>query len=251
MALISDWKENRLAKKIRKNGHYLTLKTSSKDGRLQAIEILKEIGTKEAISAMLLRFRLTVPELTQDEDEKDYVSDIITKLGEKAKEPLIDFINRYDEVMRPLRLLAKLLSDEEITSILIEKIQDVDELYSSMRTIKIVEILKHLSEYKTPNLVPVALKFINSGDDEVVIEAIDVLATQADEETRIPLLTLASAPDTTMRIIIHIGEMFEKLKWSIKGIPKRKQLEARLKSEFHIKKGGFLKRRHPAFPFPP
>ncbi|MFC1849469.1 hypothetical protein ACFL27_04585 [candidate division CSSED10-310 bacterium] len=244
MAILDNWKQKRLTQKIQKNSHYLTKKTSSKDGRLQAIEILKEIETPEAIAGLLQRFRLTVPEITQDEEEKDYVSGIIAACGSKAKQPLIDFIDRYDEVMHPLTLLAKLIPQEELIAILRDKIEDIGELYSSMKTMKVVEILRHLARYKSDELVDMAINFISEyDDDEVILAAVEILEEQANEKARMPLLELIAQSEATQRIILSVGDMFEKLHWSLKGSKNRNQIEAKLKVEFHILRKGFLKRR--------
>jgi len=245
MALLEDWKKKRLDRKIQKNRAYLTKKTTSKDGRIQAIEILKEIGTSDAISGLLQRFRLTVPELTQDEEEKKYICTIIRERGDKTIEPLKKFIDGYDEVMHPLTLLAEKIPEQDMIQLLIGKVQDMSELYSSGKTIKLIEMLRHLARYKNEKLLDAALTFIDPiFDDEVILAAIELLEAQEDESVRQPLMELGAQTEITHRIAFRIGDMFEKLHWSIKGHTQRKPLEAKLKIEFQIQRGGYLKRRH-------
>ena len=70
-----------------------------------------------------------------------------------------------------------------------------------MKTIKLVEILRHLAQYSSPKLLNIALHIVEShDDDEVILAAIEVLETQANKKARLPLLKLASDPDTTQRI---------------------------------------------------
>lgn len=244
MSFLDNWKEKRVAKKIAKNSQYLSNKTSSRDGRYAAIEELKEIGSIEAIEGLLQRFRLTTPELTQDEEEKDYVSEYIRSKRKEAVDPLKEFIKRYDQVMRPLRLLSSILSEEEMVSFLRERINEVGELFSESQTIKLVEMLRHLAKYHTNDLVDIALEYIRPGEnDEVIVAAVEILENQNDEKSRIPLLELAVHEETTQRITFRIGDLIEKLQWNIKGFPERKQLEDKLKGEFRILKGGFIKRK--------
>lgn len=245
MSFLDNWNNRRRQRKIEKYAQHLCKRSSSRDSRLQAIDFLKDDGSSEAISALLQRFRLTVPELTQDEEEKEYICSVITDFGDKAKEPLLDFIKRHDEVMKPLTLLSNLISSDEMIDILINRIQEIGELYSAMKTIKVVEILRHLAQYSSPKLVKLSMDIISrSDDDEVILAAIEVLEQQADEHTRIPLLELAADPDTTQRITVRIGDLLVKLHWSLKGLKTRKELEVKLKTEFYTVKGGFLKRKN-------
>jgi len=244
MSFIETWKQRRLESKIAKYAHYLTQKTSSKEGRVQAMEFLRDIGSPEAITALLQRFRLTIPELTQDEEEKDYVCSLIKNFGVVAKGPLLHFIQHHDEVMKPLDLLGRLVSPDEMVDILIEQIKDVRELYSAMKTIKVVEVLRYLARFTSLKLVELGLSIITTiDDDEVILAAIEMLEHQADDKVRVPLLELAAQPETTMRIAIRIADMFVNLHWSIKGVAARKQLEAKLKNEFYTVTGGFLKKK--------
>ena len=53
----------------------------------------------------------------------------------------------------------------------------------------------------------------------------------------------AADPDITHRIAFRIGELMERLHWSLKGVENRKELESKLAEEFHILKKGFLKKK--------
>ncbi|MBN2384394.1 hypothetical protein JXQ70_16065 [bacterium] len=245
MSIFDDWKKRRIDRKIEKYGQYLSLKTSSRDGRWQAMEFLRDSGSSEAISALLQRFRLTIPELTQDEEEKDFVCTIISEKGVIAKKPLLQYISKYDEIMKPLVLLAQILGPDEMVVYLVNQIKDVGELFSSMKTIKVVEILRHLALYQSACLVDLGLSIITSfDDDEVILAGLEVLEKQADERSRQTMLELAAAPETTLRITFRIGDIIEKLGWSIKGVTDRKQLEVKLRDEFYTVKGGYLKRKN-------
>lgn len=245
MQFIQEWKENRLAKKIQKTGRHLSSKTSSRDSRLQSIDFLKDIQNQDALQALLQRFRFTAPELTQDEEEKDYVASLIRARGQAALEPLKTYIRQHDEIVYPLSLLGKLVSEEEMIDFLIDVAAGVGELYSGHKTIKLVELLRYLSRFRSPALVDFATTYLTaSHDDEVIIAAIDILQQQADERARTALIDLAMDQSTTQRIIYRLGELFVLLQWSIKGGSDRKQFESRLKPEYYVVRGGLVKRKN-------
>src|SRR5690606_2348053 len=94
--LFGGSREKREAKRIRD----LTKRSQEKYGdpalRSRALEGLRDIGTPEAISALLQRFTArTEPGIT-DTEEKEYTLEILQSFGEKAVEPVVAFLEQSE-----------------------------------------------------------------------------------------------------------------------------------------------------------
>ena len=96
--------------------------------RINAAYRLLEIGTPEAILALLDRFTIDVSPSSQDEEEKEDVLRQIVKRGEGAVSALINFLERERQVYWPVRALKEIL----LTMAFEEKI---DEITSSLNLI--------------------------------------------------------------------------------------------------------------------
>ena len=148
-------------------------------GRTRALEQLRDIGTPEAIAALLQRFTVkTEPGIT-DAEEREFTLSIITSFGDAAIEPVQDFIRSNDNVAWALRCLDELVSEEQRVGFLAEVLDRLAREYSREPAKKVL-IINHLAPSKDERVPPAVRPFLEDSSDEVRIAALQALVTQED-----------------------------------------------------------------------
>ncbi|AKU89929.1 HEAT repeat domain-containing protein [Vulgatibacter incomptus] len=170
-------KEDRETKKIRE----LSKKTQEKYGdpatRARALEGLRDIGTPAAIGALLQRFGVkTEPGIT-DAEEKEYTLSLVTSFGDKAVEPVLDFIRRSDNVAWAVRCLDELVPEPELVTLLSGILQKLSQEYARDPEKKVV-LVNRLSTVRDPAIVPVLLPLLEDPSDEVRTSTLNNLVSQ-------------------------------------------------------------------------
>src|SRR5690606_18614939 len=85
-------REKREAKRIKDLARRSQEKYGDPALRQRALEGLRDIGTPDAIAALMQRFTVrTEPGIT-DEEEKEYTLEILQSFGERAVQPVITFL---------------------------------------------------------------------------------------------------------------------------------------------------------------
>lgn len=205
------------------------------EARMEAAEKLKSIGTQQAIHGLARRFSATSENLGIDQEEKQYVRNMLVTFGDAAVEPVIRYIKGYDRVTWAIQVLDELQPTEVLVKFLFETLHEGDPVY--IRGEKATQIIKALEGMDDPTIVERMIPCLQSPDDTVRIAAVECLETKADELARESLLeTLVNPEEDSARVRTRIAEAFLKLGWEVKGY--RKKVEESLPEGFRVTSKG-------------
>lgn len=207
--------------------------------RVEAAEKLKSIGTPQAIYSLARRFSATADNLGIDQEEKQYVRDMLIGLGDEAVEPVVRYIRNYDNVTWAIQVLENLQPTEEVARFLFEILHDGDPIY--IRGEKATQVLKALESLEEPTVVEGVIPCLRSPDDTVRFAAVECLEAKADARAREPLLEALVSPDEdSARVRTRIAEVLERLGWEVRGF--RKKVEESLPQGFRVTSKGLITR---------
>ena len=87
----------------------MTEKYGPPENRQKVIQQLADLGTPEALSVLCLRFTIRADPGITDDEEKEHVRQILVDAGDKAVEPVKQFLERHESgISWGLRVLAEL-----------------------------------------------------------------------------------------------------------------------------------------------
>lgn len=206
------------------------------EGRQQAIDKLLDMGTPEAIGALLTRFTVNVEPSISDAEEKEYLSKSIVEMGEKAVEPLKGFLMRSDDATSwTIRMLSQLVEDEALVTLCIEALEKVGPDYTrdpEKKQVLISTLAKKEGEAISAAIVP----FLQDPSDDVRIEAAYALAKHRQEIAREPLLEAFVASSDRNRVIAAIANALVETGFGVQGY--REKIEQGLPAGFSINREG-------------
>lgn len=237
--LFGGSREKREAKRIRD----LTKRSQEKYGdaaiRARALENLRDIGTPEAISGLLQRFTArTEPGIT-DAEEKEYTLELITSFGDRAVDPVIDFLQRSDAgVSWGVRCLQALVDQKSFVDAITRILERLSTRYARDPDKK-VTLLKLLTEYDDERVSKTAALFLDDPSDDVRLAALSTIVAQkaAEEAPKVvECLLSAEAP----RIRSACAEALMELDAKIPD--DQDEVRAALPEGFQLDKGGTLRR---------
>ena len=154
------------------------------EGRQQAMDKLLDMGTPEAIAALLTRFTVNVEPSITDAEEKEYLFKSLVDMGEKAVDPIQTFLLRSDDAASwALRLLDQLIAPEALVAFCIEALRKIGPDYTRDPEKKLV-LISTLAKREGDAISEAIIPFLEDPADDVRIEAAYALARQAKECAR-------------------------------------------------------------------
>lgn len=202
--------------------------------RMNGAHRLAEMGTPEALLALLDRFTINVSPSSQDEQEKEEVLSWIIQMGEKAVPPLVQFLKRERQVYWAMRALRETLEEEEFS----EKINGVLKDHwenppaSSDPTAQLIRLL----EVESSQLVDTVTLFLGDEADDVRLAALDYLFDRSEDRSRESALECYLDSEDRPRVRNHILERFAQEGWSVKGF--RPKVEETLPEGYALTRDG-------------
>ena len=193
--------------------------------RINAAYRLLEIGTPEAILALLDRFTIDVSPSSQDEEEKEDVLRQIVKRGEGAVSALINFLERERQVYWPVRALKEILLTKEFEEKIDEILQYQWENPPASSDPK-AQLIQLLEVPESTKLVATMKMFLEDEADDVRLAVLDHLFHCSEEESREDILRCYLNSEDRPRVQGQIMAKFVEKQWSVKGF--RPQIEENL-----------------------
>jgi hypothetical protein len=208
--------------------------------RVAAMERLGAWNTPEAVTALLRRFTVQVPQASMDQEEKQYTVRLIVQNGRVAVEPILHYLRTEPEVTYPVQALREILPVVEFTSVIREILDGMIKSYTRWPEAKVV-LIEHLPDESFAQLQETVTRFLNDDDDDVCIAAIDYLARNGDEAVREGMLTLFLNADARPRVRGRILGHFCERDWPVKGF--RKKVEEVISEPYYLTSKGTVRRR--------
>ena len=206
--------------------------------RINAGRRLWEIGTPEAILALLDRFTISSSPLVQDEEEKEDVLAWIVELGPKGVPPLKTFLKRERQVYWPVRALREILSEEELTASINEVLRYHWENPPASSEPK-AQLIQLLEKLHSPELLETMRLFLEDEDDDVCLGTLDYLFGQPEEEVREAILQCYLDSEDRPRIRAGILDRLAEAGWGVRG--HRPRVEESLPEGYTLTRDGSVK----------
>ncbi len=210
--------------------------------RKRAIEALTKIGTTEAVTALLGRYKYRTEATIVDEDEKQEVFDSLVSLGPGAVPALTLYIANESAIYWPVKALRKLVGDDEACQHVMTALEGVEDSFggNADRRQQLVDNLRDFSE--DPRVFALLLRLLEDDDEEIVIRAIDGLSTRKGD----PAVVDAIVPkvieeDTSHRVRTLVMELMIEQGWNVKKF--KKALMERIPAQYFIDDTGVVQRR--------
>jgi len=181
--------------------------------RQMALKSLRQIGTPEALSALLARFTVNVDVTITDQDEKREVYDWLVEAGERSVEPIERFVATHDGVYWPLKALKEIAGLERAVKALLIALDRAETVEGRVNELK-VQLVSNLRDFPHP-LVLERLKLLaNDRHDEVRLMALDGLMTYGEAEALPVVAQRMLDPEESPRIRSVLFEQLVDHGWS-------------------------------------
>ena len=235
-------KDSRTERAREKNASRAINKFAQSDVRFKALQALRDDGSPEALYALMRRFGMMYDKSIEDEQEKDWVFEVLLQKGPVIIEPIKKYLLAADSISWPLRLLDRVAGKEQELEVLKAVLERHEPGYERDPTKKI-QVLNHLASVKDDRVPPLLVPYLADMDEGVRLAAVEALLRHKNEEiAREPLLQhFVSDAEDSLRIRIQISEGFAELAWLVKG--HRGEVEKRLPEQFQLDREGHFKKK--------
>ncbi len=217
-------------------------KYSQSPDRMKALQSLRDDGSPEAIYGLLRRFGMMYDKTIEDEQEKDWVFEVLLEKGAVIIQPIKKYLLAADSVSWPLRLLDRVAGKEEELAVIKDVLERHEPGYERDPTKKI-QLLNHLAAVKDDRVPPLLIPYLADMDEGVRYAAVEALLRHKNEEAaREPLLAhFISDAEDSLRIRLQVAEGFAELGWLVKG--HRGEVDKKLPEQFQIDREGHIKKK--------
>lgn len=226
---------------LKKHGERATNKRAQAIDRWESIQALIQIGSAEAVQALLPRFGFYVDPSITDQDEKDAAFAGIVAAGDCAIAPVEDYLKRAESIAWPLKMLDALCSTGDVVSRLVEILGDMDTEYERDPQRKI-DMIVALEERRDPRVVNCVMRFLQDANETVRFSSVGTIFAQDEPEAALGALVECYLADESMRVRNRILEGLVELRAAIPD-SQRGALRAALMPGFELDAKGILKRR--------
>jgi len=177
----------------------VTQKYGDPNSRQKALQQLGEMKFPEAVTVLMHRYTINVEPLTTDADEKEHVFELIKGFGKDAVAPVTDFLRKNEQATSwAIRVLEALLTEAEVTTIVVEAISALSAQYMRDPQKKIV-LLHYITGKQDERVAPAVMPYLEDMADDVKIAALKALGPLKYEPAREPILRLTQG-DTARRV---------------------------------------------------
>jgi HEAT repeat protein len=209
--------KGRLAKHIARARN----KDAQSADRFSSLEALREAaheGDAEAVEGLLSRFTIRYDKSIEDEQEKQWVFDELSKLGAKILPPLQKHLRAADSIAWGLKVLHEVASADEAWPLLGDLCERNDNTYTRDPSKKI-QLLHDLGEQSDARCGKALVPYVEDMDEGVRFTTVEGLLRHKDPEVaREPLLKLLTNPkEESRRIKKRILDGFADNNWDVKG----------------------------------
>ena len=184
--------------------------------RFRNLQALRDDGSEEALYGLLRRFGMMYDKTIEDEQEKDWVFEVLAEKGITILPSLKKYMREADSISWPLRLLDK-VADREVELATIQEILERHEPGYERDPTKKIQLLTHLAGIPEKRVPPLVAPYLADMDEGVRYAAVETLVRQKDEASAGPaLLDLFTKPEEeSLRIRLRIADGFAELGWTV------------------------------------
>lgn len=208
--------------------------------RQEAIQELSKLATTDAVEALLKRFTFSTEPSITDQEEKELAFEGILRAGKDAIEPVRAFAAKAEGLRWPLRILKKILEEEELVDELIVWLSKWDTEYAKFVDPKL-QLLEELGEHVHPSIRPAVEPFLQDVNEPARWSAVAATLTQKDSSSLEPLLALL-LDEESVRVRTKVADGLVSLGWEIPD-DRRDAVRKVLPSAFNVNGSGVVTKR--------
>lgn len=179
-------------------------------------ELAQQHEDDQALRILLTRFEHMNPSTTVDQDEKQYVVELLHGIGDFAIEGTKAYVrNTTEAIFWPMRFLKEKLSDEEFCAFLAEQLAATSDEYvrDPKKKLGLVQLAK---EHPSDDVKKEVVRFISDFDENVRFHAINVaIECKADGVQDALRKQWADPQEDSGRIWLQIAEAFATHGWTV------------------------------------
>ncbi|TNF22940.1 MAG: hypothetical protein EP329_28115 [Deltaproteobacteria bacterium] len=208
--------------KIQRLEKRVTNKWGQPAERQRAMQVLADIGSEEALDALLKRFSFRIDGQINDEDEKRMGYEFLVAAGPRAVAPIERFVSESDGVYWPLRALKEIVGMEPAVEALLRALDRAEKITGRVNEQK-VQLVSNLRDFPHPRVRDRLKVLCRDPNDEVRMMAVDGLLTYGKDEALPVIAERILDPEETPNIKAVIFEQLIENEWSLE--PWRAELE--------------------------
>lgn len=150
--------------------------------RQEALEELVSMDTPSSILALVRRLGVNFRDTIKNEQEKRWVtSALIDHFGQRAVDPLSEFIRTNQTISGAIIALTRLIDEEQLIGLLVEVLTSYEP--ADHRTIAARgQILDAFTDHQDPRIVPAVTRYAMDHDDDVRYKAMQLMQERADRD---------------------------------------------------------------------
>jgi len=211
--------------------------------RFKNLQALRDDGSEEALYGLLRRFGMMYDKTIDDEQEKDWVFEVLSEKGVTILPSLKKYLAAADSISWPLRLLDKVADRETELAMLSEILLRHEPGYERDPTKKI-QLLNHLAGIKDGSVPPLVAPYLADMDEGVRYAAVEALVRQGDAAAAVgPLVARFTNPEEeSLRLRLQVAEGFADLKWTVPS-DRRADVEKLLPEAYKLTKAGQIEKK--------
>jgi HEAT repeat protein len=199
-------KEAKLQRLIKKAGNQL----SQSPERHGAMEGLLNEGSEEALYHLLRRFTFNYSKTLEDEQEKEWVVDVMVARGEAVMPALTRYLKSATNIAYALRILERVASQRQILDVVDQLLADEDPGYTR-DTSKRIQIIHWLGEWHGVEPAEIArrvIPYLQDFDENTRYAAVEALSHQSTPGAAAPLVAALVRPqEESNRLRMRIAEV--------------------------------------------
>ena len=192
-----------------------TNKLSQQPDRWGALERLREDGSEEALYGMCKRFGIVSLKGVEDEQEKNWVVDVLAEKGGAVLAPLLRYMKNAEQLSYPLKVLERVGKHDQILKMVDELLEREPPGYTRMPD-KRSDLIKWFCEWKDATddeVLSRVVPYIQDFDENVRFFAIDGIASRDPQKIAEPLIDALIRPEEESgRIRRAIVEVLQRTK---------------------------------------
>jgi len=189
-------------------------KRAQKHERWESIQVLASDGSDEALRALLTRFNVRVDPSITDGEEKNAAFLGVVQNGEAALAPVRDFLESSETLAWPLKILKELQTEEEVTTILLEVLAEMDTEYERDPQKKI-DVIASFEERKDPRIVEAVTRFLEDMNETVRFYVVGAILAQDDPDAALEAITTALIAEESVRVRIRMLDGYIERNWTL------------------------------------
>jgi len=188
--------------------------------RWAALEKLRDEGSEESLVVLCRRLAITSSKLVEDQQEKEWVVEALSGMGERAVPALARYLKEAESLAYPLRILETVARGPEVLEIIdaILAVETPDYTRDPGRKLDVINFLGEHQGISDQDAVSRVLPYLADFDENVRYAAVSAIALRPTPDAAEPLVTALLRPEEeSRRLKLRIGEVLAEADLDLAG----------------------------------